>query len=155
MVAVVLGTSAALSATRHATPPLVMTTTLLLSIAVVAQVLIALAVIPGAQARAAGRARALDLFFASHAPWSLWLLMSAVWVPSPLGLPGWPLHAAAIVPVVLTPRIIDAYFREVHGFDRRRAAIRTLVHQAVTWGLFAAVFGAAVAVWPRILQALR
>jgi|SRR5579872_2897700 len=154
LVAVVIGTSSALSTTRHLTPALVFDTTLLLSVIVVAQVLIALALTGGAASRRMGRACALDLFFASHAPWSLWLLASAVWVPRWFTLPAAPLNYAAIAPLVVTPRMIAAYFREVQGFDRRRAAIRTVVHQAVTWGLFVALFGAAVAVWPRILEAL-
>ena len=154
LAAVVLGTSMAMSCTRHVTPALVFSTTLLLSIVIIGQVVIAIVVTSGNDVKAIGRARALDLFFASHAPWSLWLLAAAVWVPSTLGLPSAPLWLAALVPMVLTPRIIAAYFREVHGFDRRRAVVRTIAHQALTWGVFIALFGAAVAIWPRILQLL-
>jgi hypothetical protein len=154
LAAVVLGTSMAMSCTRHVTPELVFSTTLLLSFVIIGQVVIALVVTSGRDVRAIGRARALDLFFASHAPWSLWLLAAAVWVPSTVGLPPVPLWLAALVPIVLTPRIIAAYFREVHGFDRRRAVVRTVVHQALTWGVFVALFGVAVAIWPRILQLL-
>jgi hypothetical protein len=154
LASVVLGTSMALASTGHVTPALVLSTAVLLSVVVIGQVLIALAAMGRKSPRTMGRARALDLFFASHAPWSLWLLAAAAWVPSPLGRPAAPLWLAAIVPIVVTPRIIAAYFREVVGLDRRRAAVRTLLHQAVTWGLFLVLFGAAVAIWPRILQAL-
>lgn len=153
LVAVVFGTSMALSATRHVTPALLVSATVMLSGVMILQILIALAVIGGAPARTAGLARKLDLFFASHAPWSLWMLADAVWVPSLFGTRTASLWLA-IVPIVLTPRIIAAYFREVLGLDRRRARVRTLAHQALTWGLFIAIFGAAVAIWPRILQAL-
>jgi len=154
LAALVIGTSMALSSTRHVTPALVLSTTLLLSVFVIAQVLIALGAIGSLATHTIGRARAVDLFFASHAPWSLWLLAMGAWVPSPLGLPSWPLSLASIAPIVLTPRILIAYFRQIHGLDRRRAVKRTLAHQGVTWSLFAAAFGAAVAIWPRILQAL-
>jgi hypothetical protein len=154
LVAVVIGTSMALSTTRHLTPALVFDTTLLLSGVVVVQVLIALAVTGGPASRRVGRACALDLFFASHAPWSLWLLASAVWVPSWFALRAAPMNYAAVAPLVLTGRMIAAYFREVQGLDRRRAAIRTVLHQGVTWSLFVALFGVAVAFWPRILAAL-
>jgi hypothetical protein len=154
LVAVVLGTSMALSTTRHVTPTLVVSTTMVLSVFVLGQLLIALTATSGFASPAIGRARALDLFFASHAPWSLWMLASAVWVPSPLGHRASPLFIAALVPMVLTPRILAAYFREIQGLDRRAAAVRTIVHQMLTWGLFVAAFGAAVAIWPRILQAL-
>ena len=79
LVVVVLGVAMALSATRHATPALVMSTTLMWSVLVIGQVAIALVVIGTPQTGTIGRARALDLFFASHAPWSLWLLAAAAW----------------------------------------------------------------------------
>jgi hypothetical protein len=152
LVAVVLGTSMALSTTRHVTPALVFSTTVVLCVVVIGQVLTALAVMPGTRAHAIGRARALDLFFVSHAPWSLWLLAASAWAPLPPLRPVAPVWLAALVPVVLTPRMIAAYFRQVHELDRRRAAVRTIVHQILTWGLLFALFGAAVAIWPRILQ---
>jgi len=154
LVALLLGVSLALSSTRHVTPELVLSTALLLSGIVIVQVLIALAVIRPRAGRIVPPGRALDLFFASHAPWSLWLLLTAAWVPSPLARPATPLWIASLVPIVLTPRTIAAYFREVLGLDRRRAVARTIVHQVLTWGLLAAAFGAAVAIWPRVLQAL-
>jgi hypothetical protein len=150
-VAVVLGTSAALSATGHVTPALVLSTTLLLGVVVVGQVLIALVTTSGIPVQAIGRTRALDLFFASHVPWSLWLLAAARGLPSPSLTPMW---LAAIAPMVLTPRMIAAYFREVHGLDRREAAFRTLGHEILTWGAFLGLFGAAVAIWPQILHML-
>jgi hypothetical protein len=154
LVAVVLGVAMALSSTRHATPALVMSTTLLWSVVVIGQVVIALVVIGTPQAGTLNRARVLDLFFASHAPWSLWLLAAAAWAPSPLGRPAMPLWLAAVAAIALTPRIIAAFFREVLKMDRRRAAAVTLVHQALTWGLLIAFYGAAVALWPRVLEVL-
>ena len=152
LVAAVLGTSMALSTTRHVTPALVSSTTAILCVIVIGQILIALSVMPGTRVQAIGRARALDLFFASHAPWSLWLLAASAWGPSPPVRSAAPVWLAALVPLVLTPRIIAAYFRQVHELDRRRSAVRTILHQILTWGLFLALFGAAVAIWPRILQ---
>jgi hypothetical protein len=151
LVAVVLGTSLSLSATGHVTPALVFSTTLLLGVLVVGQVLIALVTTSGMPVQTIGRARAFDLFFASHAPWSLWLLASARGLPSPSPTLPW---LAAIAPIVLTPRIIAAYFREVHGLDRRQAALRTVGHQVLTWAAFLALFGAAVAIWPQMLHLL-
>src|SRR5262249_7817927 len=130
-----------------------LSTTVLLSAFVIAQVLIALAVITDAPAQGVGRARALDLFFASHAPWSLWILGAGFWMSLSIWSPAQPPVLAALVPLVLTPRMVPAYFREVLGFERRRAMRRTLVHQAVTWSLFIALYGTAVAIRPRVLQA--
>lgn len=152
LAAVVLGTAMALSSTRHVTPALVLSTTLLWSVVVIGQAAIALVVLGFLQAKTVGRARAFDLFFASHAPWSLWILFAAAWVPSPLGRPAMPLWLAAIAPLTLTPRIVAAFFREVLKIEPRRAAVCTLVHQALTWGLFVSLYGAAVALWPRLLE---
>jgi len=149
LVAVVIGTSTVLSSTGHVTPSLVFSTTAILSFIVIGQILIALAVTAVPAAKRIGRSRSLDLFFASHAAWSLWMLASC-WIDLPFRL--W--LAVAIAPAILTPRMIAAYFREVLGMNRRTAAIRTIVHQAVTWGLFVTIYGAAVAIWPRILGAV-
>ena len=151
LVAVVLGTAMALSSTHHATPALVLSTTLLWSVVVIGQVAIALAVIGTPRSETVGRARALDLFFASHAPWSLWMLAAAAWVPH-FGDPGMPLWLMAIAAIAFTTRSIAKFFSEVLRMDRGRAAVRTLVHQMLTWGLFTVFYGAAVALWPRVLQ---
>lgn len=153
LVGVVIGVSMALSATRHVTPSLVVSTTVLWSVVVLGQAAIALAVIP--RVSAVSRTRAFDLFFASHLPWSLWLLFDAAWAPAMLGRPAVPLWFASVPPLVLTPRMIAAFFRQVCGMDRRRAVIRTLLQQALSWGLLIALFGAAVAIWPRVLQELQ
>jgi hypothetical protein len=152
LVALVLGASTAISATGHVTPSLLLSTTICWSLVVVLQVVIALLLIAGPARRGVGVRRALDLFFASHAPWSLWLLAAAAWAPSPVGRPLWPLLVAALVPLALTPLMIAAFFREVFGMDHRRAVVRTLVHQAITWTAFVLLFGTAVQLWPRILQ---
>lgn len=151
LAAVVLGTSIAIAATGHVTPRLVLSTTLSWAFVIVLQIAIALSVIAGPARRSIGVPRALDLWFASHAPWSLWLLAAAA-VPAPLGRPLTPLLLLAMVPLALTVRMIAAYFREVLHLDRRRAMTRTAVHQAITWGVFALLYGAAVAIHPRIVE---
>jgi hypothetical protein len=152
VVAMVLGVSAAICATGRVTPRLLLSTTLCWSFVVVLQAAIALALIAGPARRTVGIARAIDLFFAGHAPWSLWMLATAAWAPSPVGRPMAPVLAAAFVPLVLTPRIISAFFREVLGLDPRPALVRTAAHQAATWLTFAMLFGTAVQAVPRVLE---
>jgi hypothetical protein len=151
LVAAVLGASIAIGATGHVTPGLLLSTTLCWSFVVVVQAVIALALIAGPARRTVGVARAVDLFFAGHAPWSLWLLAAAAWAPSPVGRPLTPVLVAAIVPLVLTPRIVSAFFREVLELDPRHAAARTAAHQVMTWGTFAVLAGTAVQIVPRLL----
>ena len=155
LVAVVIGAATALGATGHVTPRLLLSTTLCWALVVVLQVAIAVAVIAGPSRRTVGLSRALDLFFASHAPWSLWLLAAAAWSPSPLGRPLTPVLVSAVVPLGLTVRMLAAYFREVLELDPRHARLRTIAQQAATWGIPLALFGTAVAFWPRLLEMFR
>jgi len=152
LVALVLGTSEAIAATRHVTPGLLLSTTLCWAFVVLLQIAIALSLMAGASRRTVGLPRAIDLFFASHVPWSLWILAAAAWAPSAVGRPFTPLLIAAAVPAVLTPRMIAAFFREVLEMDPREARARTAVHQALTWGLLVLLFGTAVALVPRIYE---
>jgi hypothetical protein len=152
LVGLVLGVSAAMGATGRVTPALLLSTTLCWSFVVVLQAAIALALIAGPARRTVGIARALDLFFAGHAPWSLWMLAVVAWAPSPVGRPFTPVLIAALIPLVLTPRIVSAFFREVLEMDPRHAVSRAAAHQAVTWLTFVILYGTAVQLVPRVIE---
>jgi hypothetical protein len=154
LVAVIVGCTVAILATRHAPAALVVSTTLCWSPVVLVQIAIALAAIAGPARRTIGVPRALDLFFASHTPWSLWMLAVIAYGPSAADRSLLPILLPALVPLALTARMLVAFFREVLGLGAREAMVRTLVHQAVTWSLLLILFGAAVAIVPRILQHL-
>ena len=151
VVTLVLGVSAAIGATSHVTPALLLSTTLCWIFVVALQAAIALVLIAGPARRTVGLARALDLYFAGHAPWSLWMLAVAAWGP-PLGRPFTPIAIAAAVPLVLTPRILSAFFREVLEMDPRYAVALTVVQQVMTWVTFVILFGTAVQIVPRVLE---
>jgi hypothetical protein len=152
LVTIVIGASTAIGATGHVTPALVLSTTICWSFVVLLQVGIALAVMAGPARRTVGSARALDLYFAAHAPWSLWMLAAVAWAPSPVGRPLTPILVAAAVPFILTPRILSAFFREVLELDPRQAMARTAAQQAMTWVTFGILFGTAIAAAPRVLE---
>jgi hypothetical protein len=152
IVAVVIGVSEAMAATGHVTPALVLSTILCWSFVVVLQAAIGFGLIAGAARRTVGIARAVDLYFAGHAPWSLWVLAVAAWAPSPLGFSTTSLLVSALVPLFLTVRIVSAFFREVLEMDPREAFARTVAQQAMTWGSFVILFGTAVALIPRVLE---
>jgi hypothetical protein len=150
--AIALGVSVAIAGTGHVTPLLVLSATVCWSFAIAIQAAIAIALIAGPARRTVGLPRAFDLFFASHVPWSLWFLAAAAWAPHPLDRPMTPLLVAAVVPIVLTPRMIAAFFREVLEMDPRDARARTAVHQAVTWLAFITLSGWAIALPPRVVE---
>jgi hypothetical protein len=152
LVALVFGAWAAIAATRHVTPALLLSTTLCWAFVVLLQIAIVLPLIAGPSRRTVGLPRALDLFFASHAPWSLWLLALAAYAPSPLSRPFTPVWVTAFAPILLTPRMISAFFREVLELDPREAKARTVVHQAITWAILLVLAGMAVSAWPRVLE---
>jgi hypothetical protein len=152
LVAVLFGVAAAITSTRRVSPALVASTTIAWSYVVVLQLAVALALVAPAARRGLGVARAVDLFFAGHAPWSLFVLLVAAWGPSPAGLPFWPLEIAALVPLLLTVRIIAAFFRDGLGLDERRARRMTIAHQAITWTMFLAVNWLSSAFTPRLLE---
>jgi hypothetical protein len=143
-----------IAATGRATPSLVAGSTLSWSYIVLLQVAIAVPLLARGARGAGGLARAIDLFFAGHAPWSLLALAAALWAPAPFGRPFWPLAAAIVVPIVLTPRIVSAFFAEVFGMDRRAARRMTILHQAITWTVFAVLFWHVNALSPRALELL-
>jgi len=152
LVALVTGVSIALASTRSASAPLVASTTLTWSYIVLLQLAIALPLVAPAARRTVGVSRAVDLYFAGHAPWSLFLLAAAAWAPSPGGRPSWPLYLAALVPVLLTPRIVNAFFAEVLAMDRLSARRMTILQQAMTWSVFVAVNWIASAFTPRLYE---
>jgi hypothetical protein len=96
--------------------------------------------------------RALELFFLGHAAWSLWLVLSAaVLLVAPGGVPLDAVLLSALVPLVWTAIVIRAFFREVLQLERRRAAMWTAIHQALTVLVIVLYVGWAVQLWPRVL----
>jgi hypothetical protein len=154
LAATVLGVSLAISATGRVTPALVLSATLTWGYIVMLQLAVALPLVTPAARRTVGVPRALDLFFAGHAPWSLFALAAAAWAPTPLGRSIWPLLITLAIPIALTPRILVAFFAEVLRMDRRAARRMTVLHQAITWIIFAVLFWVVNALSPRVLELL-
>jgi hypothetical protein len=153
VVALTLGTAVSISSTAHVSIGLVAAVTACWAFLVGIQLVAAWLAIPAATPRAMGRARAIDLLFSGHAPWSLWLLAGAIWavtVPTSARDSRW-LLASAAVPLVWNAVIVFAFFRQALELPHRAALRRTIAHQAMTVGSTLALFGGAVAIWPRII----
>ena len=97
------------------------------------QIAVAAGIIASAPARRASMPRALDLWFAGHAPYSLWLLTAALFFAmSPwASLDG--LIALAIVPAVWTAVIVAAFCRHVLGVGPAAARWLAALHFIVIW----------------------
>jgi hypothetical protein len=74
--------------------------------------------------------RAIELLFAAHAPWSLWLVAATVFQtinPDPYVVIG-----SGSVPMAITAVLLAAFGREVLGLSGRQARTRVFAHQAIT-----------------------
>lgn len=153
IVGVTIGTAASISSTSHVSIGLVASVTACWAFLVAIQVIAALIAIPQASRRAIGAARAIDLLFSGHGPWSVWLLVCAAWaaVMPVFGRDTRWVFASMSVPLIWNAVIVFAFFRHALRLPHAAAMRRTIAHQAMTVGSGLAIFGAAVAIWPRIV----
>lgn len=153
IVGVTIGTAASISSTSHVSIALVASVTACWAFLVGLQVAAAWISMPRASRRAIGAARAIDLLFSGHAPWSVWLLACAAWAaltPILARDTRW-VFASMTVPLIWNLVIVFAFFRHALGLPHAAAVRRTILHQTISVGGGLAIFGSAVAIWPRIV----
>ena len=152
-VALVQGIAISMVATRSVAAPVVASVTLCWTLALAVQLIAAAVFVLTAPHRAIGVARALDLLYAGHAPWTVWLLVCAAaltWGSTVSGMP-WIAVLTMAVPAAVTVRILSAFDRIVLGTAERAAARRTAIHQSAIWMVLIAFFATAVQLWPRLV----
>ena len=119
------------------------------------QLLIGAALVATAPAPRGRGNGALTLLLRGHAPWSLFLLAAsgAIAAAAVFGR-GYEAYRvmtfAAIVPLLLTLRIVHAFSLEVLQASPRGAIARAAGHQGLTWLVAAAYLDRAVSLVPRI-----
>jgi hypothetical protein len=134
LVALLTGTLTAMSTTGRVTLGLVLAGALCWSFAAALQMLAGAIIIRSAPGRSVSMARALELLFIGHLPWSLWLLVVfGLFTFSTLPLPLAAIILSVIVPTAWTMKIVFAFCTTALGTDRRGAQIRTVVHQVIIW----------------------
>jgi len=153
-IALLIGTLVAISSTGRVTLGLVSSIAMCWSFVPVLQLLAGAIVIASCRGRAVAMPRALDLLFAGHLPWSLWLLAAAAWVASvPFASQG-PLGLTMLIPAAWTAYIVFAFCRTVLGVTTHGAVLRTAAHQAIVWTLAGTYVVLATGIWPRLLGVL-
>jgi hypothetical protein len=162
-VCLVLGVAVTLGATGRVSAGGVLSSALVWSHALLVQMAALAATMAVARhvlhAAAVPFARATDLFFMGHLPWSLWLLglAGAAAVEFPEGVARWPsavqtaVIASGLVPIVLTFRITLAFGREVLALPRRAAWLAAAFYAALIYAYTIAHAGWATALWSRSL----
>ena len=149
-VTLVTGCAIAIAGTGRVTAPLVTSLTLSWCWTVLWQLLAAAVIVRSAPVPLT-LAQRIDLLFAGHAPWSLWLLTMAAWsrlFPQFTDL--YAILVTVVVPAAWTTLIVHGFCSGALGLPQRGAIRRTIAHQALIWGLAFFYVAWAVALWPRL-----
>ena len=152
LVALIVGLCVTLSSARTVPLGLVLMGVLIWSFVPLLQMLAAIALSTIPSSRPVSLARALELLFIGHLPWSLWILIVS-------GLEGFTSKAfpqslellSLLIPAVWTAVIVSAFCRVVLGCTSAVARRLTAGHQAVTWTLFMTYVFLTSGLWPRIV----
>jgi hypothetical protein len=130
LLVLMLGLLNSTAAAGHVTASLVLDQIVCWSFLPALQLLTGAGLIASADARRVTFPRAVELLFAAHGPWSLWLvaetLLQTVY-PDPYVVIG-----SGLVPLTVTAFMLGAFGREVLGLSAGRARRRVIAHQVVT-----------------------
>jgi hypothetical protein len=152
LLALMLGLLNATAAAGHVTASLVLDEIVCWSFVPALQLITGASLIASAKTRRVTFPRAIELLFAAHGPWSLWLvattLLQTVY-PDPYIVIG-----SGLVPLTVTAFVLGAFGREVLGLSRREARLRVIAHQAVTVLMIVAYIELATRLSVRIIGAL-
>jgi hypothetical protein len=151
MVLVAIAVLVPIAAVQRVTLALVVTAALSWSFVIAIQMIVGASVIGSAPARVVRGLRALDLWFAGHIPYSLWMLVSfgimALSSTDPLRL----VIAAAIVPAIWTAFIVTAFCRTVLRTSVSGARWRAAAHFVATWAITLSYIAWAAGGWFQLL----
>jgi len=152
LLAVMLGLLNATAAAGHVSASLVASEIVAWSFIPILQLLTGAGLIASARARRVMFPRAVELLFAAHLPWSLWLVAATVFQtvnPDPGIVIG-----SGVVPLAATVVLLLAFGREVLGLNSREARVRVFAHQAATVLLIVAYIELATRLSVRIIGAV-
>jgi hypothetical protein len=135
VVAIVIGTAVPIMAVQRVTLGLLASSTISFSFAVAIQMAVGAAIIASSPSRRAGVPRALDLWFAGHVPYSLWLLVVTAWFATRQTASLDLLITLAVIPAAWTAVIVAAFCRHVLGTSRAGARWRAAAHVVVIWAV--------------------
>jgi hypothetical protein len=154
VVALVIGTAVPVMAVQRVTLGLVAASTMSFSFVVAIQIAVGAAVIASAPSRRLTMARALDLWFAGHLPYSVWLLTAAAVFA---GLPAASMDlliVSAVIPAAWTAVIVAAFCRQMLGTSRAGARWRAAVHFVVIWAIGFELVALSAGGWFQITRAV-
>jgi hypothetical protein len=152
LVALIVGMGITVSSARTVPLDLALTGLLIWSFVPVLQLFAAIGLTAIPRTRSTSLARALELLFIGHLPWSLWiLLMSGVEGFTRASLPQSVELSTLLIPGAWTAVVVFAFCRAVLGCTPKGARLLTAGHQALTWTLFVTYLVLTSGVWPRVV----
>jgi hypothetical protein len=151
LIAAMFGLLNSTAAAGHVSATLVASEIAAWSFVPLLQLLTGAALIASARARRVTFPRAIELLFAAHAPWSLWLVAGSIFQsirPDPyIGI------GSGVVPLAISAVMLAAFGREVLGLSGREARVRVFAHQGATMLLIVAYIEFATRLSVRIIGA--
>jgi hypothetical protein len=151
LVVLVIAVMAPIMAVQRVTLGLVATAALSWSFAVALQMIVGLAVIASAPARRIAVLPALDLWFAGHLPYSLWMVvafgLTATLTSANMAL----VILSAIVPAIWTAFIAAAFCRTGLGTTASGARWRAAAHFVAIWAITLSYIAWAAGGWFQLL----
>lgn len=153
LVAAIIGTSVTVTATEHVDVWLVIAGTAGWSFVPLLQLGTGLMLLRGSRPP---RRASLGRYFDTHWPWSVWILATHAALLVIPQLRGYTLGllVTAVVPILLTIRLLIAVCQEQLGIPRRAAIRRVAEHQVFTYALVLIYLQLAIALWPRVVGVL-
>ena len=151
--AVLLGIVTSVATTGRVVASLVVSQAVCWSFVPVLQLATGSMLIGSAADRPVTFSRAVELFFAAHGPWSLWLV--AMGVLQTVGSSQDVALLSALMPMAWTAWILLAYGRNVLGLSAAQARSRVLFHQATTMFLIVIYLELATGLSVRLIGALQ
>jgi len=154
VVALVIGTAVPIMAVQRVTLRLLLASTISFLFLVAIQMLAGAVVIVSVPTRRLSMSRALDLWFAGHAPYSVCLLtVAAVFAALPwASLDG--LILLASIPASWTAVIVSAYCRTVLGTSRAGGRWRAVLHFFLIWAIGFELIALSAGGWFQITRAV-
>jgi hypothetical protein len=130
LLALLLGIVTSAAATGRVVASLVISQTVCWSFVPALQLMTGSILIGSAGPRPVSFARAIELLFAAHGPWSIWLVaIAALQMLTPNQNI---VFASTVAPAAWTAWILFAYSREVLALPSRQAGVRVIAHQVAT-----------------------
>ena len=151
LIVLVIAVMAPIMAVQRVTLGLVATAALSWSFVVALQAMVGIGLIASAPSRSVGALQALDLWFAGHLPYSVWMLcafgLTAMAKTGPIRL----VILSAVVPAIWTAIIVAAFCRTVLGTTPSGARWRAVAHFVSIWAITLGYIAWAAGGWFQLL----